>query len=613
MTQEQIDRSLDEVEKLLDQEEYTKARKILSDFYIENLNTIEDKLRGITLLGNTLFLLGHLGEARQKLEEAENLLEKVSNPKNHLMLFYLISRVCGCQGKIEEGLKYANLSLEFCPQVNDKLLEALIYEAFGFCYTELGNFERSIEYSKRALLLKEHLGNQKSLATPLRQIGFAYLQLGNYSSALEYLNKGLIIVESVGSISGQATILNTIGITYLHLSDYGKALDYVSRALKMNKLLDIKYNICACLNTIGTIHYHLYDFERALAYVNESLSLSEQIGAKSSIIRSLTLLGHLHVEIGNIDQSEIYFLKAVNLSEELSNLRDLSHAMTGLAKIYISRGQFQKAKNVLTDLINDPEALKIAQLAHINNMLLLGSVQIELSESRDKGIITLKEVMNLEAEIGSKINALSASLYLSKAYEIEGDKENSLLHLKKYIELDIEIYSDDLTKQIQNENIRLAIAEKEHERQLEKLRNDKLEAELANNALLLASQSELLGNFRNDLRQIVRDITEPIDALKKIKEKLKALPCEQIDWMKFEAHFISVHPEFKTKLLEKFPDLTPQETRICLLLRVGMKSYEIGRIICVSERGIENHRFNIRKKLGLKTEQQLPEFLQNNI
>jgi DNA-binding CsgD family transcriptional regulator len=146
---------------------------------------------------------------------------------------------------------------------------------------------------------------------------------------------------------------------------------------------------------------------------------------------------------------------------------------------------------------------------------------------------------------------------------------------------------------------------------IQQIKIGSLESQLANNALLLASQSELLGNFRNDLRQIVREITEPIEALKKIKEKLKTLPCEQIDWMKFEAQFISVHPEFKAKLIEKFPELTPQETRICLLLRVGMKSYEIGRIICVSERGVENHRFNIRKKLGLKTEQTLTEFLQN--
>ena len=142
------------------------------------------------------------------------------------------------------------------------------------------------------------------------------------------------------------------------------------------------------------------------------------------------------------------------------------------------------------------------------------------------------------------------------------------------------------------------------------MKNEKLEGELANKALLLASQSELLGNFRNELRQIVRDISEPIEALKKIKEKLKTLPCEEIDWLKFEAQFASVHPEFKAKLVEKFSDLTPQEIRVCLLLRVGMKSYEIGRIICVSERGIENHRFNIRKKLGLKTEQTLTEFLQ---
>ena len=135
------------------------------------------------------------------------------------------------------------------------------------------------------------------------------------------------------------------------------------------------------------------------------------------------------------------------------------------------------------------------------------------------------------------------------------------------------------------------------------------ERELAHTASQLAAQTDLLGRFRNDLRLIVRETSDPVDALRLVKQKLKDLPCEQIDWGKFEADFISVHPEFRRTLSAQHPNLTPQETKMCVLVRLGLKNAEIARLTCLSERTVDNHRFNLRKKLGLKTEQSLSQVL----
>jgi DNA-binding CsgD family transcriptional regulator len=39
------------------------------------------------------------------------------------------------------------------------------------------------------------------------------------------------------------------------------------------------------------------------------------------------------------------------------------------------------------------------------------------------------------------------------------------------------------------------------------------------------------------------------------------------------------------------------ELKICLLLR--LTSSDIAKVLCLSERSAETHRYNIRKKLGL--------------
>ncbi len=97
----------------------------------------------------------------------------------------------------------------------------------------------------------------------------------------------------------------------------------------------------------------------------------------------------------------------------------------------------------------------------------------------------------------------------------------------------------------------------------------------------------------------------PDGAAKELRERLKTLPCKAVDWEKFDTQFKAAHPEFTKKLLEKYPELSPTELRICLLVRMNLKSEDIARLLCLSERTVENHRNHIRQKMKLKRSEEL--------
>ena len=132
---------------------------------------------------------------------------------------------------------------------------------------------------------------------------------------------------------------------------------------------------------------------------------------------------------------------------------------------------------------------------------------------------------------------------------------------------------------------------------------------MSSQAAQLVSQTELLAKFRDELREITRKYPSDNPGMREVKEKLKELPCKQIDWEKFESEFSAVHPEFTRKLYERYPQLTPMEVKMCSLLRLNLKSHEIARLFCVTERTVEFHRLNIRKKCGIPKEQSLSVFL----
>ena len=115
--------------------------------------------------------------------------------------------------------------------------------------------------------------------------------------------------------------------------------------------------------------------------------------------------------------------------------------------------------------------------------------------------------------------------------------------------------------------------------------------------------------FRDDLRAMLRRSPGDDPLVKQIKERLSKVPESQMKWEEFDHEFKAVHPEFLANIAKAFPKLTPMERKICALLRLNLTSVDIAKLLFLSERNIENHRYRLRKKLGIDSNANVHEFL----
>ena len=83
----------------------------------------------------------------------------------------------------------------------------------------------------------------------------------------------------------------------------------------------------------------------------------------------------------------------------------------------------------------------------------------------------------------------------------------------------------------------------------------------------------------------------------------------QDTWTEFEVRFQEVHVDFYNSLSRQFPDLTPNELRLCAFLRLNMTSKEISSITFQSSESLKTARYRLRKKLGLDRDENLIAFL----
>jgi DNA-binding CsgD family transcriptional regulator len=62
-------------------------------------------------------------------------------------------------------------------------------------------------------------------------------------------------------------------------------------------------------------------------------------------------------------------------------------------------------------------------------------------------------------------------------------------------------------------------------------------------------------------------------------------------------------------LLDQFPALTPNERKLCALLRSGLSSKDIAILTFQNPQSVDVARYRLRKKLNMANEENLSDFL----
>ena len=92
-------------------------------------------------------------------------------------------------------------------------------------------------------------------------------------------------------------------------------------------------------------------------------------------------------------------------------------------------------------------------------------------------------------------------------------------------------------------------------------------------------------------------------------EQLLAEFTPDKNWNEFELYFKRVDNDFFEKLERGFPGLTPNERRLCALIRLNLDSKEIANMTSRTFRSVNTAKTRLKKKLGIGADSSLYDFL----
>ena len=149
----------------------------------------------------------------------------------------------------------------------------------------------------------------------------------------------------------------------------------------------------------------------------------------------------------------------------------------------------------------------------------------------------------------------------------------------------------------------------EHNRLMDEIKNKR--KELANSTFQAAKRNRTLIEIKNELDDIANR-QENKYKIKNLKSKINHVLEGRDNWKVFEENFNELHDDFFHDLLKKYPKLSTKDLKLCAYLKMNLSSKEIAPLMSISVRGVEIHRYRLRKKLQLDSNENLSKFLITN-
>ena len=233
----------------------------------------------------------------------------------------------------------------------------------GVC-NEMGQYERAMQYSTRALTISRGTNDKQSESAALGNIGTALMRLGQYKQAIEHRKQALIICRELPDREGEQMELANLGIALDEDGRHEEAIKHFTEALAICRERHDRKNEASYLSSLGTTHTSLGNHEQAVEILNQALRISCELGDRSSEAHQLSNLGRAINELGQPEQAVKHYMRALSIFREfklreaegrvllnlgMTHLRDLDDPAAALPWLQQDRALYDAMWDDLSD------------------------------------------------------------------------------------------------------------------------------------------------------------------------------------------------------------------------------------------------------------------------
>jgi DNA-binding CsgD family transcriptional regulator len=127
----------------------------------------------------------------------------------------------------------------------------------------------------------------------------------------------------------------------------------------------------------------------------------------------------------------------------------------------------------------------------------------------------------------------------------------------------------------------------------------------------LIEKNEIMTELNEQINQLKSQSSKlPVKIIREMEKIINSgLNSQTEEWKRAMSSLKLSQQGFFKRLLEKYPNLTPNDLRLCSYLRMNFSTKEIAKLLNISDRAVEISRYRLRRKMNLPHDANLTEFL----
>ncbi len=254
-------------------------------------------------------------------------------------LFYEIS-------EWNNSIKYYEKALIMGQKIKNENLILTAITFIGHSKRSIGNCKGAeIDY-QNAIEIAKRLHNQTSIGEIERGLGYLHWRKGENDQAMKHYNQSIYhSLKAGGSYSIAITYID-MGNVYHNWGKFEKAIEcYIKSINELEKIGNLS-ELTRAYNNLGDTYLRLKDWERALDAINKCQAISEKIGNRLMVGWSLFHYAEALANIGELEKAEEFCSKALLVLEKLNDELGINGALRSLGIIYRHKKLWNKAIEV---------------------------------------------------------------------------------------------------------------------------------------------------------------------------------------------------------------------------------------------------------------------------
>ena len=456
--------------------------------------------------------------------------------------------------------------------------EALVFK--GQAHLWLKQPEAAFEHMHRGYqrMVEQDLFSNPAVYHALIFVGNAHYTIRDYEEAHEIFRR--IVMDPNGLSSGVLTapVLNTAAMTYQKMLKYDSATVIFDLAHEAALQSGQSFWVTLIDGNKGFNYDLKGDYARAMPLVERDFTDSRNIGEMGSAANAAILLAAMKLRQGLLAEARRYLAFA---REHAGTLQLPTRVMyyEALFEVEKQDGHF-------------PQAVAYADSLHLYaDRLQANDQQAEARRVRDRIAF-------------ERYSAQLQSLRLARDRQVL--LRNGLILLFLLSGVIIYLYINRMVLKQRKERELVRIQARHAHEELEAAKR-----ELGVITRAMREKNDLIESFRTEVNALqASGVPISDERTRHLDQLLHATILTEEDWQDFRTIFDKVHPGFSTRLRDKIPDLTPADTRLLTLTKLGLSSREMAAMLGISTEAIKKSRYRLRKKIDLPEEGGLEELVQ---